>query len=160
MPAKIDSALQKELRGPEDAMFNVEIEFSRQPPAHELDALGLQHEGLLAWGRLSRLRIQGLEQVPEVVKIRPSSRPAPETGRGKAQIGGRLEMEMEEESKDEFYVAVRFRGPVKSATDFPFLSVQLDVGTGVLTREQIQELAQREDVVSIDSIPPSKLFNN
>jgi hypothetical protein len=157
MPTKIDPALQKELRSPEDATLNVEIEFSRQPAADELDAMGLQHEGLVAWGRMSRRKIQALENVPEVVAIRASKRVAPESGPRKAQIGARLQMEMAAEGKHQFYVAVRFRGPV-DVSDFPSLSVHLDVGTGMLTREQIQELAQRQDVVSIDSIPPSKLL--
>lgn len=158
MPSKIDTALQEKLHVPGDWPLNVEVEFSQEPPANELEALGLQHDGLMAWGLLSRQRIEGLALIPEVVAIRLSNRPAPAPAKGKPRIGANLQLELLEENRDEFHVAVRFSGPVKSPADFPDLTIHMGMGTGRLNRKQVQELAQRDDVVSIDSIPQVHTF--
>jgi len=147
------------MSGPEDWLYVVEIELSQPPADADLEALGLNCEGSLVWGRLSRSRIEALAQVPQVLAIRLSDRPAPASSApAEAVIGAPLQMELLDANRATFHVGVVFRAPVRSASDFPSLSVHLDTGSGMLTREQVYELARREDVVKIDLIPPSKLL--
>jgi hypothetical protein len=158
MSPKFDPALRNKLETGEQ-LLNIEIDFAEPPPANEVDALGLQHEGKKAWGWMNRDRIEALAKVPQVSSVRLSNRPTPppppEPG---GQIGTKLQLDMMLESKNSFQVSVRFREPVKDPALFPDLAIFTDVGTGTLTREQIQKLARRDDVLSIEAMVPPKLL--
>jgi hypothetical protein len=155
---KFAPALQSKLDAGE-GLLNVEIEFSEPPPANEVDVLGLQREGKQAWGWMNRDRIAALASIPQVASVRLSSRPTPAPPREPGgQIGTKLQLDMLLESEDSFRVSVTFREPVKDPGQFPDLAIFSDVGTGALTREQIQELARRDDVLSIEAlVPPEPL---
>lgn len=158
MSPKFDRALQEKLDSGE-GLLNVEIEFAELPPQNELGALGLQHEGKKAWGWMNRDRVEALAKVPQVNLVRLSKRPTPAPPREPGgQIGTKLQLDLLLESQDSFRVSVTFREPVRHPEQYPNLAIFSDVGTGTLTREQIQELARRDDVLSIETLVPPKLL--
>jgi hypothetical protein len=158
MAASIDGALAEKIKGgvPE---INVEIQFSTPPPAAQLQALGLKGQGNLAWGLLSREKIQAIATVPQVVAIRLSRRPAePKVTSAEQRIGPDLALDLQMRPQDRHHVIVTFRHPPKALPAIKDLSVHGTSGDGHLSREEIEALAKHDDVLRIELFPEVKLF--
>ena len=153
MSAEIDPALADKLRRRPTAPIEVELEFTQAPPAGQLETLGLESEGLIAWGPLTTEKIEAIASIPQVKAIRLSRRPtrASPSGSPQSRIGMKLRLEMEDRNQREFNVTVVFRAPLAPGSEIAGLSIHEDMGSGRLTREQITALAARDDVLSIES---------
>ncbi|SRR6266481_4493234 len=159
MAGSIDTALAEKIKSgvPE---INVEIQFSAAPPAGQLEALGLKVQGNLAWGMLSREKIQAIATAAQVVAIRLSQRPvepkaAPPAGQ---RIGPSLALDMKIKPHDRHHVIITFRRPPKALPAMKGLSVHGTSGDGHLSREEIEALAKHDDVLKIELFPEVKLF--
>jgi hypothetical protein len=153
MAAKIESDLQDELKRHPPWPIQVEIEFSELPPPGQLEKLGLKLEGQVAWGTLNAERIEAIATLPQVTAIRRSQRPTtPVSQTPEERLGITLKRALQDEDRQEFDVIVTFRGPVNDV-EMPGLSVHLAMGNGRLRREQIMDLAKRDEVQSIDLSP-------
>jgi hypothetical protein len=156
---RIDPALAEKIKSgvPE---INVEVEFSTAPPAGQLQALGLKGEGNVAWGLLSRDKIQAIAAVPQVVAIRLSQRPAePKTVRPAGErIRPALALELQLKPNERHHVLVTFQRPPQNLPDLKDLAVQGTSGDGQLSRQEIETLARCDDVLKIDLFPEVKLY--
>jgi hypothetical protein len=156
--AKIDAALAERMKSgvPE---IKVEIQFSETPPAAQVQALGLKSEGKLAWGILSREKIEAIATVPQVVAIRLSERPFEPASTAPGQrIGPGLAIAMQMKPHDRHHVSVRFRRPPKALPPIENLAVHGSSGNGRLSTEEIEALARYDDVLTIELFPKEKLF--
>lgn len=136
-------------------MLSVEIEFSQTPSAKELQTLGLQTDGKIAWGRISREKILAIASLPQTRTIRLSDRsvaaspPVP----SESKLGPRLQQALKDVGRKSFDVIVTFRRSAPSLSPIEGLSVHLDMGNGRLSREAVLKLANEDDVVSIELSP-------
>jgi hypothetical protein len=156
--ATIDPALAEKLKAgvPE---INVEIQFSDTPPAPQMQALGLSSQGKLAWGVLSREKIQAIATVPQVVAIRLSERAVePRPPAARQRIGPGLAIAMQMKPHERHRVLVRFRRPPKALPKLQDFSVHESSGDGNLSRQEIEALASHDDVLTIELFPEVKLF--
>lgn len=157
MAAKIDPALAEKIKSGASEI-NVEIQFSETPPSSQMQALGLTSRGNLAWGVLSREKIQAIATVPQVVAIRLSNRPV-EVSRAPAQrIGPGLAIAMQMKPHERHHVLVRFRRPPKTLPALQDFSVHESSGDGHLSLNEIEALARHDDVLTIELFPEVKLF--
>jgi hypothetical protein len=156
--ASIDAALAEKIkRGVPE--INVEIQFSTPPPAAQLQSLGLKSQGNLAWGMLSREKIQAIATVPQVVAIRLSQRSAePKATSVEQRIGPGLALDLQVRPQGPHRVIVTFRQPPKTLPAIKDLSVRGTSGDGYLSREEIEALAKRDDVLTIELFPEVKLL--
>lgn len=158
MSGKIDPAVLAQLNSGQESL-NVEVRFSQAPPPAQLQALGLKQEGTLAWGLLSREKIEALGTIDQVVSIRLSKRPVearPAVPR-ESRLGPELRLALQHAERDKFDVVVSFRRPQKSAPPIEGLSVHLDMGNGWLSRQAIAELAENDEVLRIELVPEMHL---
>lgn len=158
MSGKIDPAILAQLQSGQESL-NVEVRFSQPPPPGQLQAMGLKQEGTLAWGTLSRERIQALGQVDQVISIRPSGRPVEPRAPvpRDSRLGPQLQVALRHQDRDIFDVVVSFRRVQKSAPPIEGLSVHLDMGNGRLSRQAIAQLAENDDVLRIELTPEMEL---
>jgi hypothetical protein len=157
MSAKIDPAVLARLKSGQESL-NVEIRFSQPPPPGQVEAMGLKRERNLAWGVLNSGRIEALARVPQVISIRLSDRPAeprPAVPR-ESRIGPQLQFALQHKERQVFDIVVSFRRPQKSPP-IEGLSVDLDMGSGRLTREAIAKLADNDEVLRIELVPEMHL---
>lgn len=157
MAATIDKALAEKIKSgvPE---INVEIQFSDTPPLSQLQALGLKSTGKLAWGMLSRDKVQALAAVPQVLAMRLSDRPV-EVSRPPAQrIGPGLAIAIQMKPHERHRVLVRFRRPPRGLPALEDFSVHESSGDGYLSLQEIEALARHDDVLTIELFPEVKLF--
>lgn len=158
MAAAIDAALAEKIKGGVSEI-NVEIQFSETPPAAQVQALGLKSRGNLAWGVLSREKIQAIATLPQVVTIRLSERPVkPGKALAEQRIGPGLAIAMQMKPHERHHVLVRFRHPPKALPALGDLSVRESSGDGHLSRQEIETLAKRDDVLTIELFPEVKLL--
>ena len=158
MSTKIDPALQEKLSAGIDPL-TVEIEFSQLPSAKELQALGLQTDGKIAWGRVSREKILAIASLTQTRTIRLSDRlvaPSPSVAPD-SRLGPRLQQALNDAERKTFDVIVTFRGTSPSLPPIEGLAVHLDMGNGRLSREAVLKLAEQDDVVSIELSPEYEL---
>lgn len=158
MSGKIDPAVLAQLTSGQESL-NVEVRFFQPPPPAQLQAMGLKHEGTVAWGVLSRERIEALGTVDQVVSIRLSDRPVeprPAVPR-ELRLGPELRLALQHRDRDMFDVVVSFRRPQKSTPPIEGLSVHLDMGNGWLSRQAIAELAENDEVLRIELVPEMHL---
>ena len=158
MPANIDPALQEKLNAGVDPLA-VEIEFSQPPSARELQTLGLQTDGKIAWGRLSREKILAIASLQQTRVIRLSSRSVPTSPpvQPSSRVGPRLQQALKDPERKTFDVIVTFRRPSPALPPIPGLTVHRDMGNGRLSREAVSKLAEQDDVVSIELSPEFEL---
>lgn len=157
MAANLDAALQEAIRSGVLEM-NVEIEFSVLPAAAQLEALGLKSEGHLAWGILSRDKVQAIASFPQVAAMRLSKRPAERRMEMGHRIGPRLTVAMQAKPQDKFDVLVRFRRPPEPPLQIEGFYIEQRSGKGLLSKQQIETLASHDDVLEIDLVPKMKLL--
>src|SRR5262249_27579885 len=121
---------------------------------------GLKGEGTVAWGLLSREKIQAIETVPQVVAMRLSQRPAePKTAAPAGErIGPALALELQLKPNDRHHVIVTFRHPPQNLPALKDLAVHGTSGNGHLSRQEIETLAKRDDVLKIELFPEVKLY--
>ena len=153
MAAEIDPALQDLLRGNVNRPIDVEIEFKEMPPAGQLEALGLESRGNLAWGSLPVAKIHMIASLPQVRAIRKSTHPArPIPPRSPAsKIGPRLAVDLSDPERQEFLVTVMFTGSPPPELDAPGMMRYPNMVIGRLNRKQIDELTHRDDVTLIEA---------
>lgn len=157
MTATIDPALAEKMKSG-ISEINVEIEFSERPPLSQMQALGLKSEGNIAWGMLSREKIQAIATIPQVVAMRLSER-AVESRKPPAQrIGPGLAMAIQMKPQERQRVLVRFQRPPKELPALGDLSVHGSSADGYLSPQEIEMLAKHDDVVTIELFPEVKLF--
>ena len=73
------------------------------------------------------------------------------------KIDAELRFAMDRREQDEFDVVVTFRDQPGPLPQFPGLAVYGDMADGRLGRDQILDLAGRDDVLSIGAEPQEKL---
>lgn len=158
MSQKIDPAVLAQLRSGQESL-NVEVRFSQAPAPAQLQALGLKQEGTLAWGVLSRERIEALGSIDQVLSIRLSNRPVEPRAPvpRESRLGPALQIALRHTDRELFDVVVSFRRPQKFAPQIEGLSVDLDTGSGWLTRQAIAELAENDEVLRIELLPEMHL---
>lgn len=158
MSQKIDPAVLAQLKSGQESV-NVEVQFSQPPPPAQLQAMGLKQEGALAWGVLSRGKIEALGSIDQVVSIRLSERPVEPRAPvpRESRLGPELQLALRHADRQMFDVVVSFRRPQKSAPPIEGLSVHLDMGNGWLSRQAIAQLAENDEVLRIELVPEMHL---
>ncbi|HKF20729.1 MAG TPA: hypothetical protein VKE93_04125 [Candidatus Angelobacter sp.] len=158
MPEKVDPKILAKLKAGQESL-NVEVQFSEPPPSGQLESMGLEQEGSLAWGVLNRERIEAFAKIAQVVSIRLSNRPVASRAAvtPESRIGPHLQLALSHSDRQIFDIVVSFRRPQKSTPPIEGLSVHLDMGDGRLTREAIARLAGNDEVVRIELVPEMHL---
>jgi hypothetical protein len=159
MPATIHPSLRAKLDARVLGPFDVVVDFAQLPSSSEIQALGLELDGVTARGRLSREQILAVASFPQVKSIALTDQPLPRqkpepTG---SKLGASLRHALEDKEKDEFDVIVTFHTPPQQVRGIEGLTVRHDMGFGRLTREAVLRLAESDEVAAIALEPKDRL---